>query len=162
LAIMKVEGVAAEVLVHFPRAIVLTQECDLLHDYTTRTQLDSHSEDKLLLSVLVAPVYNAGHVFRGEHMSELGFDWRMQAINEKRTEGKYIKTNRNPRYQYLEFPEEIPIPAAIIDFKHYFSVRIEHLLSREWICGVAELYRESITQRFASFLSRIGLPDPGD
>jgi hypothetical protein len=66
------------------------------------------------------------------------------------------------KQSFLEFPAAIPIVPSVVDFKHYFSVNVEYLkkLKRsQFICKVAEVFREDVSQRFASFLSRIGLPD---
>lgn len=155
----------------FPLVIVLTQDCDLQQDYTFRLRREqvakgeiepglNFTDDKLLISVLVAPIYNAEFVFRGEHLDELNL--KMETINKNKTPGTALMKNSNPRYHYLEFPENIPVSPSIIDFKHYFSVNVSYLVRKQndRICKVSELYREDISQRFASFLSRIGLPNP--
>ena len=144
----------------FPLVIVLTQDCELTQDYNYRKPLTQRPfQNKMLLSVLVAPLYNADHVFLGQHLSELGIV--TDTINKIKTAGKYLKDNERPRYHYLEFSEEIPIVPSIIDFKHYFSVNVEYLRkfkSSNFVCRVSELYRENISIRFANYLSRIGLP----
>jgi hypothetical protein len=69
--------------------------------------------------------------------------------------------NDNPRYHYLEFEIAVGLVPCIIDFKHYFSasiVYLEELKKTKFVCKVGDLYREDISQRFASFLSRVGLP----
>ncbi|HUW18893.1 MAG TPA: hypothetical protein VMW16_06285 [Sedimentisphaerales bacterium] len=147
--------------IKFPLVIVLTQDCDLAQDSKFRweePQKDNH--DKFVLSVLVAPIYNAEHVFQGTHLSELNLT--MGQINKGKTQGNYLITNQNPRYHYLEFPEELSLVPSVIDFKHYFSVDVESLRKlkeQNFVCAVSELFREDISQRFASFLSRIGLPE---
>jgi hypothetical protein len=73
-----------------------------------------------------------------------------------------IQNNANPRYHYLDFPKDCPLVPSVVDFKHYFSVSPEQLREHakaSFICRLAPLYREDICQRFAAFLSRIGLPD---
>ncbi len=145
----------------FPLVIVLTQDCDLQQDYKFRWSRlrNSTTHDKLLLSVLVAPLYNIEHVYLGEHLSELGF--KMEPINKNKTPGKYLRNNERPRYHYIEFPPEIPIVPSVIDFKHYFSVNINFLReikNTNFVCRVSELYRENISLRFSNYLSRIGLP----
>jgi hypothetical protein len=113
----------------------------------------------MLFSVLVAPLYNVEHVYKGEHLSDLSM--QMQTINRNKTPGKSLRLNETARYHYLEFPEELQIVPSVIDFKHYFSVNVSYLKkvkTKRFVCKVAELYREDIAQRFASFLSRIGLP----
>ncbi len=146
----------------FPRVIILSQDCDLDWDSKSRNgNSELKNTDKHLLSVLAAPIYNADHVFQGEHLSKLG-----QTMNRIEDQGRTHKTilvnNKNPRYHYLEFPPDIPIPDSIIDFKHYFSLNVEYLLEVRkinFVCKISELFREDISQRFASFLSRIGLPE---
>lgn len=145
----------------FPLVVVLTQDCDLEQDYRHRwSRQAGKNQDKWLLSVLVAPLYNAEHVYQGKHLSEL--DMAMQEINRKKTPGKYLRDNRLPRFHYLEFPDDIPIVPSVIDFKHYFSVNVRYLKKikkTNFVCSVSGLFREDISQRFASFLARIGLPE---
>ena len=145
----------------FPLAVVLTQDCDLMQDFRTRYGRKNRpsTQDKLLLSVLVAPIYNLEHVYLGEHLDTL--DIEMEPITRNRTPGKYLVSNQRPRYHYLEFPDSIPIPPSVVDFKHYFSVTVEYLKqSKEgnFVCNIAPLHREDLAQRFAAFLGRIGVP----
>ncbi len=144
----------------FPIVIVLTQDCDLEQDYKFRwSRQYTGTQDKWLISVLVAPLYNVEHVYEGEHLSELGM--QMQKINKRKSPGEYLRKNNVPRYHYLEFPDEVEIVPSVIDFKHYFSANVKYLKrikKRNFVCRVSELYREDISQRFASYLSRIGLP----
>lgn len=142
----------------FPLVIVLTQDCDLSQDSLFRSSQDK-SQDKYLISVLVAPLYNAEHFFEGNHLDELSMV--MQKIKIGSTVGNKLIQNETPRYHYLKFSEDIPLPPTIIDFKHYFSVNINSLMKikkSNCVCQVSELYREDISHRFSSFLSRIGLP----
>jgi hypothetical protein len=146
--------------VNFPLVIVLTQDCDLEQDYTYRFSTPpKETQDKWLFSVLVAPIYNAAHVFSGEHLLKLGIT--MQQIRQSDVRNS-IKNNQVGRYHYLKFDDSIPIVESIIDFKHYFSIDISHLqkeMNSKFVCSVSPLYRESISLRFANFLSRIGLPN---
>jgi len=145
--------------VEFPFIVVLTQDCDLHQDYTERFGGNDGYQDKHLLSVLVAPLYNYDHVRAGNHL--IGLDMTMEAINSKKA--PFVKHNEIARYHYLEFAQdEIAIPPSVIDFKHYFSLNVEYLkglIDTHWVCKIAELYRESVSHRFASFLARIGLPE---
>ncbi len=145
----------------FPLIIVLTQDCDLEQDYKYRwANGNSKDQDKWLLSVIVAPLYNAEHVYRGEQLSELNMT--MQIINSKKSHGKFLRDNQLPRFHYIEFPQNVPIVPSVIDFKHYFSVNVKYLHSikkKNLVCSISPLFREDISQRFSSFLSRIGLPE---
>ncbi len=148
--------------IQFPIVIVLTQDCDLAQDYMFRwSRANTKTQDKWLISVLVAPLYNAEHLFRGEHLSEL--DMKMMDLeNGSKTHRQKIRSNQDQRFHYVEFPDQIPIVPSVIDFKHYFSVNgnyLKGLKKSHFVCRVSELYREDISQRFASFLARIGLPN---
>jgi hypothetical protein len=90
----------------------------------------------------------------------------MQNISaDSKTKQKLLLDNQLPRYHYLAFPADSDIPNSVIDFKHYFTVNADFLIrarQSQPVWKVAELHREAISHRFASFLSRIGLPDiPG-
>lgn len=105
---------------------------------------------------------NVEHVYNGEHLEYLGRKMRMIERKSKKTENKYLKQNQIPRYHYLEFPDDVNIVPSVIDFKHYFTVNILYLMEikdTNFVCKVGKLYRERISQRFANFLARIGLPN---
>jgi hypothetical protein len=139
----------------------LTQDCDLEQDarYRGRQQKEPKNQDKKLFSVLVAPLYNAAHVFTGEHLAELGLT--MSPINPKKSPGQMLMQNERPRYHYFDFPANVPIVPSIADFKHYFSVSITYLdkmRRTNFVCRLSELFREDLSQRFSAYLARIGLP----
>jgi len=146
--------------VKFPLVIVLSQDCDLEQDFNSRSKgVESANQDKWLLSVLVAPLYNAEHVYQGDYLSDLGL--KMQGINKTRTPGKSLRNNEIPRYHYIDFPPDIPIVPSVIDFKHYFAVNLNYLKfmkHKNFMCSISPLYREDISLRFANYLARIGLP----
>lgn len=140
----------------FPLIIVLTQDCDLQQDSNNRSKVTQSSK---LLSVLVAPLYNAEHVFQGEHLLDIGI--KSEPINKKRSPGTMLMQNERPRYHYIDFPTEIPLVASVVDFKHYFSVHtkcLEDVRKTNFVCRLSELFREDVSQRFAAYLGRIGLP----
>ena len=149
----------------FPLAIVLTQSCDLQQDYNARKKLietQKGDQDKFLISVIVAPIYNFEEFRLGTHLSQLGFTMTVQG-GRKRSKCENIIKNENKRYHYLNFSEDVDIVESVIDFKHYFTVSVNYLnqhYDEKYVCSIEPLYRELITQRFSNFLSRIGLPDP--
>ena len=156
-----IDGVIKISKIRFPLVIVLTQDCDLTWDFDSRKRITG-TQDKYLFSAIVAPLYNYEHFILGNHLSELG--QKMQPISAKltKTDNKNLRNNENPRYHFLEFDDNIPIVNSVIDFKHYFTVNITKLQEhkdKHYICTVSELFRERISQRFANYLSRIGLPD---
>jgi len=155
-------GVVEVSKIVFPLVVVLTQDCDLEQDarYRNPQLTEPSTQDKKLFSVLVVPLYNAEHVFQGQHLTELNL--KMVSINRGKTEGKSLMQNERPRYHYLDFPAAIPIVPSIADFKHYFSVSVVYLSKirpKNFVCRLSELYREDLSQRFAAYLARIGLPE---
>jgi len=151
----------------FPYVVVLSQDCDLKQT-SPYFEGEAHSgdDDKKLFSVIVAPIYNEGLFLLGEHLADETIGYQMQKI-EKLRKGKETTNYRNlinnetPRYHYLNFKEEVGLPNSIIDFKHFFTVDIKYLYSiksTNFVIKIKVLYRESITQRFSNFLSKIGLP----
>lgn len=155
------DGVIEISKIIFPFVIILTQDCDLQQDYSVRwAKSGSSDHDKKLISVIVAPLYNVEHVYLGDHLSDLKM--KMTTITKNKTPGKTLRQNQTPRYHFIEFPQNIPIVSSVIDFKHYFTVNVEYLKKHKqnnFICQIGPLYREDVSQRFSSFLSRIGLPE---
>jgi hypothetical protein len=145
----------------FPYVYVLTQDCDLEQDFNNKVKENPSNQDKHLISIIVAPLYNVEHVYDGTHLEDINLKMQIISRKESSSDNKILKQNSNPRFHYLEFPDDISITNSVIDFKHYFTVNQNVLLdnkTQNFVCKVSELYRENISQRFASFLSRIGLP----
>jgi len=155
----EIEGKFELSLLEFPYSIVLTQECDLSNNLYERNKNGNNSkkQDKYLVSLLCAPLYNAEHLFSGKHLEHLDIETDYKNRDQK----NYIKTNRDPRYHYIEFDSEELVP-MIIDFKHYFTVTLNYLENNvsDRVCSLKPIFRELVTQRFSNFLSRIGLPEP--
>lgn len=145
----------------FPLVVVLTQDCDLEQEHRVRWGADlKRSQDKWLISVLVAPLYNVEHVYQGQHLSDLGM--KMQEINRKGSQGQNLRNNERPRYHFLSFPPQQPIADSVVDFKHYFSVNgsyLRRLRANNFVCRLAPLFREDLSQRFSAYLVRIALPE---
>lgn len=158
---VETHGIVEVSRITFPLVVVLTQDCDLEQDHKFRGRgTGTTTQDKWLLSVLVAPLYNAEHVYLGEHLSDL--DMTMEPINRQKTPGKMMRSNERQRYHYLEFPSKIPIVPSVVDFKHYFAINVQTLHAlrpTHFVCRLAPLFREAISQRFANYLARIGLPE---
>lgn len=146
----------------FPFVMVLTQDCDLEQNKNARNKITTThptlTNDKHLISVIVAPLYNAEHLITGSHLQEIGIS--TQKLNSELK--KPVQNNQNPRYHFIKFSDAVPVPDSIIDFKHYFTTSLSGLESNlnNRICRIDSIYRELISQRFANYLSRIGLPDP--
>ena len=144
------------VIYEYPYVLVLTQDCDLEQNKSSRNNTNKENDDKHLISVIVVPLYNYEHLFSGTHLEKLGLTAHKHNSEQKNT----IKNNKNERYHYIAFSDDVIVPDSVIDFKHYYSVSLDWLESNSTnrLCGIAPIYRELISQRFSNYLSRIGLP----
>lgn len=145
-----------------PYMIVLSQDCDLESDYRNRSQKaeEQESQDKFLHSILVCPAYLAAELHYGTHLSGPGFNLKMEDYNSKRW--AVIEDNKNERYHCLTADLNLQIPHLAIDLKHYFAIPRSKLYDsrkKHYVASINELYREALSQRFAYYVSRIGLPD---
>jgi len=166
-SVIEDEGAINVTKIVFPLMVVLTQDCDLeqnhnarLKKYAKGTGDSPTTHDKFIFTVLVSPLFNETHFFTGTHLDDISINMQMQLQNRELK--NVIKLNKNPRYHYVEFPTSVNAVNSVIDFKHYYTINFAYLnkiRSDKLICTVGELYREDISHRFASFLSRIGLPD---
>jgi hypothetical protein len=168
-------------MINFPLVVIISQDCDLNEDYQFRYDIPKRHKDhdKIMFSLLVAPLYTADQVLSGDHLSlldppntpqELSSIKNKMKMQDLRKESKpsepkslynHMKNNEIPRYHFLRFPDSIQISDSFIDFKHYFSVNINYLeeLKRDnFVCRIDMPYRELISQRFSNYLCRIGLP----
>lgn len=138
--------------------IVLSQECDLQHDFLTRSKIkETGPHDKYLFSLLLCPAYPAEPFRFGKHLD--GCD--MQRIGSD--DFKRLKQNNLYRYHFLQENEDKQIPELVLDFKHYITmprdVAYRKVHRDSVLASLNDLYREHLSQRFAHYLSRIGLPE---
>ena len=136
----------------FPFVVCLNQECDLQSDY-----IETKNRDRKLLHLAIAPAFNFEQFLSGSHWGDI-FD-QGQGGKRKDTAIKAIMDNQTPRYHYLKFPEEDK-PELIVDFKHFFTVNRDFLYKQldKRLFSLDDLFRESLSQRFCNYVSRIGLP----
>ena len=149
-------------------AVVMTQECDLAQDDKNRQKVadadqaapdGGEGQDKFLPSVLVCPGYPSTRFRGGAHLSALKL--KMRAVSSK--EFDKIKKNRQLRYHYLSAHSALRVPEMVVDFKHIHTVSTELLRERyaarsHYLACLRCPYREDLSQRFAAYLSRVGLP----
>ena len=158
-------------IINFPLVVALTQECDSTQDYNNRLKdyqkrretkgKESIPRNQYLLSIMVAPVYLLEDIKSGKHLEHLGLSCRTISSEEI----KKIKQNTNARYHYMKIEVlEGKYIEYIIDFKQYFTVNVDKILQHKLDKGnvqfvLGDLFKESLSQRFSNYLSRIGLPE---
>lgn len=135
-------------------AIVMSQDCDL--ESHNRALTNGKTVDRALISsVLICPAYPFEQFYAGTHREgiELG---TLPANKDKLRVNDQFK-----RYHYLKADTEYRVTELIVDFKEFFTVSYDILSANKqenYIATINELYRENLAQRFANYLSRIGLP----
>jgi hypothetical protein len=137
-----------------PYAIVVSQDCDLMQDYSAK-QDNLVAPDKVLPNILFCEATTA-KLLRGR--ADINKDAWRRAV-----------TNKNERYHVLEsVPAQfdtlgVGLPALGVDFKRYFSLprdeayhRVSTEASRR--CRLLNPYLEHLCTRFFYFQYRVALP----
>lgn len=139
--------------------VLLSQDCDLEHDFNNRSEEKPAKTDKFLQSLLICPAYPAVEFRAGNHLKLFG----MQMENFNSARWPLIEQNNNPRYHYLQEKLDLQVPPLVVDFKHYLTAP-RNVFYREqfhdhYVATMEILYRDNLSGRFAHYLSRIGLPE---
>jgi hypothetical protein len=140
--------------VTLPYAALVSQDCDIEHDEPNR-----ETRNQFLPNYLVLPAFLAEEVRTGTHLS--GFNLKVRPIDSK-TEWQKIIQNKDERYHFLHRDQAFQVPELVIDFKTYYTLPRESFLflfKSSYLVTINELFRESLSQRFAHFLSRVALPE---
>lgn len=154
-----VDGALAIIERNLPYAVVLSQECDLEHDFNSRSNAVSPNMDKFLPSILLCPAYLAAQLKEGTHLETI--QMKMHRIPTEHWKG--VKQHNNYRYHFLVEDQDLQLPELTLDFKHFFTIP-RAVIYREkyeahYVCSLDDLFREHLSSRFANYLSRIGLPE---
>jgi hypothetical protein len=155
---LKEQGRTQVMIRTLPYAVVMSQDCDLEWDFENRSEITPQQHDKYLLAVLLCPAYLAAKFKDGNHLDSLSL--KMQAYGRE-LYGQ-IKSQRNARYHFIGTNQDLAVPDLVIDFKHYFSVPRDWMYGQfpdKYLVSLIVPFRESLSQRFAYYLSRIGLPE---
>ena len=120
-------------------------------------------------SILMCPIYDASIARKSEHLTKV-FD--TLSINKpdgesnvllNSNEYKIVKNDWHYRYHALtvSIDSKVVLDNALIDFKHYFSIPASYLLNnrKDRLFSLDDLYSEQITLKFATYLSRVALPE---
>ena len=112
-----------------------------------------------LPTILFCPAYQIDDFLHGQHVS----GWNMQGHNgeNKINPDKLRENDQLKRYHYLKNCNDLLVPELVIDFKHFFTIPTGLVYSQKnkYLVSINELFRENLSQRFAGYLSRIGLPE---
>jgi len=117
-------------------------------------------QERTLPTILVVPAYNAETMLSGEYLPR----FIRRAIQAKEIE-KWAR-NDTPRWHFLQRRQEYQIPELVLDFRVYYCIDsdafYENYASSDhhYLGTLDKLYRENVSDRFAFYLARIGLPEP--
>jgi hypothetical protein len=154
--------------IHLSYGIIVSQDCDLEHDFNNReinnplepplpNQKVEEKHDKYIPNILILPAYLAAYFKAGTHRGEdlIGETWNRDRYKE-------IVQNQNIRFHYIKAYPDLQIPELIIDFKHLYTIdrnAIYAIKDKVYLASIGEMFRESLSQRYCHYLSRIGLPE---
>jgi hypothetical protein len=151
--------------VRLPYIIVVSQDCDLAQGSVPiipAQKTDSSGEatnNQYVPNILFLPAFVADSLRDGDHLKGLYGIKQGRLVSEQ---WRPITKNNNDRYHYLKGVREMQVPNLIVDFKIYYTLPQDYFLSfysRAYLATLNELFREQLSQRFAFYLNRIGVPD---
>ena len=146
--------------VNHPRAIVMTPDCDLLSDFSSRQAASEGTQSpQRLQHIHFCDLYEAAEIRENNALrSDL---WRR------------VQRNQDERYHRLPPGKvtggsDVEHPAFYLDFKRMFTLPTEFLyrcleietVQRRGV--VPTIWIHDLIQRYFAFHSRIGVPDPED
>lgn len=149
----------------FPYVLVLSQSCDLQHGNRLINK-EIKSESKVMFSAIVVPFFEKNTICKGEHMSQIVKQGLIDCnINNEfipDEEMGVIKNGLHYRYHLLQFQfDNIAFPDYVIDFKTFFTLNLNELmkLKQNRLCRLGDIETQQIVNKFAAFLSRVGISD---
>lgn len=140
---------------HYPFAIIVSQDCDLIHDWNARNQKEQ-DESKLLTHIQFCELFQESEI-----RTPGKFDTQMW---------KRVRQNQDERYHHFdEAPigesDQDSLPHLYADFKRIFSLPVDYAY---WLTPTGPSTRKAVLQdpylrdfihRLHSFLSRVPLPE---
>ena len=149
----------------FPLSIVVSQSCDVIA-MDSIISSRSGKPTKFMPSILLCPIYDFDTAKKADHLEEafhtLSIDFQKEGIFNS-DEKKVISKDWHYRFHNLtvNLNDNDIISHSVIDFKHYFTVPMSYLIQNKGnrLCRIDDIYAEQITLKFATFLSRVAMPD---
>ena len=149
----------------FPMAIIVSQSCDVNYMSDIITE-HSGKATKFMPSVLLCPIYDKDIAKSSQHIDDAFKALSLKKQEESLFSGdeyKVVRKDWHYRYHALSvnIKGETVLDNSIIDFKHYFTVPISYLMDnrKNRVFHLNDLYAEQITLKFATYLSRVAIPD---
>lgn len=141
----------------FHHMLVISQDCDL-EQFFGAQERDKIHMNQYLHNVILLPCFYRDEIERGTCSDFVGIE--QDALSKKQIDK--IKKDEILRYQYIRDNNPLAIPELFIDFKAYYTLSPNYLYGmykNRYMATINALFRERITQRYANYISRIGLPN---
>lgn len=148
----------------FPYVLVITQSCDMLHA-SELIKNNIQSEAKMMFSVIVVPIFEKETITKGEHYKELKekkiVNFNINPTFIDKNDHKVIEKGMHYRFHSLNIDQKFEIPESIIDFKSFFTINVSAInqMTNKRVCRIDSFGCQQIVNKFAAFLSRVGLSD---
>ncbi len=151
----------------FPMAIIISQACDV--DAMSKMIKDSSGNGtKFMPSLLMCPIYDKEEA---RNLSHLETALKELSISEGQSDHlfnskEYTVVQQDWHYRFhaltvVDDKGNLMLDNAVIDFKHYFTVPPAYLFKNreKRLFHLDSLFAEQITLKFATFLSRVAIPN---
>jgi len=149
----------------FPLAVIISQACDVVH-MSSIVNSKEGKPTKFMPSILMCPIYDKESAKSGNNIEQAFNILNYNEVKESlfnSNEYKIIKNDWHYRFHYLElyYNNNKVLENTVIDYKHYFTVPASYLINNRQnrVYRLEELFAEQVTLKFATFLSRVAIPD---
>ncbi|MBR4531210.1 hypothetical protein IKO70_02215 [bacterium] len=152
----------------FPMAVIVSQACDVISMSDMISKQEGKST-KFMPAILMCPIYDMDDVKKANHLTaafeELGINRLDNKDDTLLTKEDSKVAGKDWHYRFhnieVEINNEKVVERAVIDFKHYFAVPASYLIKNREnrLFHLENLFAEQITLKFATYLSRVAIPD---
>jgi len=148
----------------FPLSVIVSQACDVTFMSQMQTEKNGKST-KFMPTILLCPIYDGQAVRDNKHLADINSKTDIVLDTEKFFTSKERDVTKNDmHYRFHQLDVEVDgnavVDNGLVDFKHYFSVPASYLLKSrsQRLYRLESLFAEQVTLRFATYLSRVGIP----
>lgn len=152
----------------FPMAVIISQACDVISmgDMIAEKQ---GKATKFMPSILMCPIYDMEVAKSTNHLTQAFNELGITKLDGESDHLIYSDdrkvAGKDWHYRFHDLTVSINgkhvLENAVIDFKHYFTVPASYLMKnrKDRLFHLEDLFAEQITLKFATYLSRVAIPD---
>lgn len=153
----------------FPMAVIVSQACDVIA-MSKMITAKAGKTTKFMPSILMCPIYSVESAKKSAHIEDAFKELSIENIDGREERFLYSDdkkvANKDWHYRFhlldIKIGKTQVVENAVVDFKHYFTVPATYLIKHrdDRLFKLDDVYAEQITLKFATFLSRVAMPDP--